>query len=327
MKKDNLRILAVIPGVENQNGFIFAYRQIQQLRNLGANIAIFHLTTRTNLLGIIKEAHRFREVIASFHPDVVHVHYGTVTALFCVIFSPRPIVITFRGTDLNPSSEFSLLRGIVSRWFSQFAAFFSKRIICVSEELRQRLWWHKSKAIVIPSGVDLSEFIPVDRDNARRYLGWDQSEIIVLFNHGSARSPNKRLDLVEQAILILRNWLPSVRLVTMEGNVSGQIVPFFLNASDVLVLTSDYEGSPTIIQEALACNVPVCSVEVGDVRQMIADVYGCSLVSRSPEAIARGIYDLVRRPLRSNGRAFSHRYSVQSHLGRLYEFLQCAVDK
>jgi len=52
-------------------------------------------------------------------------------------------------------------------------------------------------------------------------------------------------------------------------------MPGYLNAADVLLLTSKHEGSPTIVKEALACNCPVVSVDVGDVRERIAAINGC----------------------------------------------------
>src|SRR5438876_1090772 len=54
-------------------------------------------------------------------------------------------------------------------------------------------------------------------------------------------------------------------------------VPFWLNASDSLLLTSLHEGSPTIVKEALACNVSVVSVNVGDVSERIKGIAGCHL--------------------------------------------------
>jgi len=133
------RILAVIPGRQDGQTFIFAHRQVAQLRRLGLDVTTFSLLERTNPRGLLQEARRFRAMVQSWSPDVVHAHYGTVTALFAALLSRRPLVISFRGTDLNPSSEHSSLRGAVSRWMSQGAALFAREIICVSPQLRGRL--------------------------------------------------------------------------------------------------------------------------------------------------------------------------------------------
>ena len=63
--------------------------------------------------------------------------------------------------------------------------------------------------------------------------------------------------------LLRREGVPAV-LRVMQG-VAYADVPTWINASDVLLLTSLLEGSPTIVKEALACNVPIVSTPAGDV--------------------------------------------------------------
>ena len=63
-------------------------------------------------------------------------------------------------------------------------------------------------------------------------------------------------------------------------------VPYYLNASNVLLLTSLQEGSPTIVKEALACDLPVVSVNVGDVQERIEGIEGCYLASSDPGDIS-----------------------------------------
>ena len=318
------RILAVIPGRQDGQTFIFAHRQVAQLRRLGFDVTTFSLLERTNPRGLLQEARRFRAMVQSWSPDVVHAHYGTVTALFAALLSRRPLVISFRGTDLNPSSEHSSLRGAVSRWMSQGAALFAREIICVSPQLRGRLWWRRNRVHVILDGVDPTEFYPIERDEARRRLGWSIGERIVLFNHGAARAPNKRRDLVEGALALLRERLPEVRLVVMEGEVPGDLVPLYVNAADAVVLASDFEGSPNIVKEAIACAVPVCSVDAGDVSELLAGVSASVVVERSAAAIAAGLEPLLRMPQRSNGPYFAERYSTSAHVARVAEILRVA---
>jgi glycosyltransferase involved in cell wall biosynthesis len=64
------------------------------------------------------------------------------------------------------------------------------------------------------------------------------------------------------------------------------MVPLWINASDVLLLTSFHEGSPTVVKEALACGVPVVSVDVGDVRERIQGVKGCYIATPDPNDLA-----------------------------------------
>ena len=321
------RILAVIPGAEQGEGFIFARRQVQMLRRFGAQVHTFFLSSRTHPAEIAREALRFRRTIRDFRPDVVHAHYGTVTGLFCATLSSCPVAITFRGTDLNPSSEFGWFRAAVSRLVSQIATPLAREIICVSAELRQRLWWGGRRACVIRSGVDTADFYPITRGEARQRLGWPNEPRIVLFNLGAAKAPNKRFDLVTEAVALVRQKLPSVRLVVMEGNVPGARVPLYINASDAVVMASDFEGSPNIVKEALACNVPVCTVRVGDVEEMLAGVRNCEIVERRSDSMAAALTRMLEHPQRSNGRDFLERYSAEALNRQVFEVLQRAATR
>ena len=89
-------------------------------------------------------------------------------------------------------------------------------------------------------------------------------------------------------------------------------MPLILNAADCLLVTSDSEGSPTVVQEALACALPVVSVDVGDIRQRLVGVDHARVESRDPAALASAILDLTRVPLRTNGRDKVPEISLES---------------
>jgi len=94
-----------------------------------------------------------------------------------------------------------------------------------------------------------------------------------------------------------------------------------MNAADVLLLTSRTEGSPTVVQEAMACNLPVVSVDVGDVRERLAGVQGCKvLASRDPAALGAALGEILRFPRRSNGREHAAALGVEAIAARLADF-------
>jgi teichuronic acid biosynthesis glycosyltransferase TuaC len=75
-----------------------------------------------------------------------------------------------------------------------------------------------------------------------------------------------------------------------------------MNACDVLVLTSDFEGSPMVVKEAMATNLPVVSVRVGDVPDLIGTTPGCALAERDPADIAAKLVAVLRERQRTDGR-------------------------
>jgi len=85
--------------------------------------------------------------------------------------------------------------------------------------------------------------------------------------------------------------------------VPHEMMPIYLNAADVLLVTSLHEGSPNIVKEAMACNLPVVTVKCGDVSERLENVYPSRVVtSYAPRLIADAIMDVLQSKSKSNGR-------------------------
>ena len=305
------RILHVIPSDPAGPTMIFAKRQVAALAQAGAVSETLYLSSRTDSRAVARAGLSIRRIGRSFRPDLVHAHYGTVTAMLCACFSPVPVVITFRGSDLNPVDVGGGARGVVGRLLSQCAILRAARVICVSANLKDRLWWGTERVVVIPDGIDLGIFHPRARDEARRQLGWPVEDRIVLFNVGDPRI--KRLDLAQAAFRRAQLVRPDLRLELIDGRQLPDRMALLLNAADCLLLTSDHEGSPNIVKEALACNLPVVSVNVGDVAERIAGVTPSRVVDRSERAIAEALVEVAGLGVRCNGAA-AVRHMSQDHI-------------
>jgi glycosyltransferase involved in cell wall biosynthesis len=189
---------------------------------------------------------------------------------------------------------------LIAHSLSQLAALLSSRTVCVSEELRSRLLWGRSKSFVIPTGVDTSVFYPRDRASARRLLGWHPDDPVAVFNAGG-RPVEKRLDLAKAAMKVARVEMPNARLHVLDGSTPADRVPLVFAAADCLILTSDFEGSPTVVQEAAASNLPVVTVPVGDVQKILSGVSPSYIVERNATSLGRAVADVLANPVRSNG--------------------------
>lgn len=140
----------------------------------------------------------------------------------------------------------------------------------------------KPKIYVIPNGVNLERFYPMKKEIARRELGVSKDEIRVLFVSDPAR-PEKNYPLAERAVQMQSN--EKVRLTAVYGEPQETVCKW-VNAADVLVLTSFHEGSPNVVKEAMACNCAVVSTDVGDVKEIFGDTEGCYISGYDPEEFA-----------------------------------------
>lgn len=295
-----MRVMLVTPGEAMGCSMVFARRDARSLAAQGIHVREFFLRSRTSPVRLAREFLRFRREAARFRPHVIHAQFGSATAMFAALAAgATPLVITYRGSDLNPSPG-ERLRSAFARILSQAAALRAARIVCVSTRLRDRLWWRRSRATIAPSGVDIAAFRPFPREPARERLGWPLVDRVVLFNAGL--SPRvKRVDLAGAAIAAARREIANLRFEVLDGSTAPDRMPELMNASDCLLVTSDQEGSPTVVQEALAVNLPIVSVDVGDVSERVAGVRHTRVVERDAEALGRAIVEMVRVPLRSDG--------------------------
>lgn len=298
-----LRVLAVIPGDPRVSSFVFARRQVASLKTMGVDVHVELFDSRLSPMGILRNCRRIRAAVRRLRPDIIHVHYGTMTAFATALATSQPLVITFRGSDLQAEPDVGRIRASVGLFLSQLASLRAVHVICVSHRLRQRLWWRKNRTEVLPGGINLERFKPEPRLTARQQLGWVADESVILFNAGTAPA-TKGLDLAEAAIKEVIALHGPVHFEIMRGDVPPECVPVLMNAADCLLVTSRSEGSPNVVKEALACNLPIVSVDVGDVAERLREVSVSYIVERDPRQIAKALVTVLSAKMRSNGREY-----------------------
>lgn len=245
--------------------------------------------------------------------DIVHAHYG-LAALAAIVRWRVPLVVTLHGSDVNIPWQ---------RFVSRFACRFARSVIVVSQEMRGLLGL--PTAHVIPAGIDLTLFRELDQNVCRRTLGLPLDARIVLFP-ADPRRQVKRFDLFLRAMDMLQSFGLQVRYVTLPaGRYRHEQMPTLLNACDLLVLTSNTEGSPMVIKEAMACNLPIVSVRVGDVAEIIGDTEGCYIASRNPEDIAWKAGLALERGGRTRGRERVYSLSDAAVARRIMEVYAGAI--
>lgn len=303
---------------------VWVDRQVEALRRLGVRVSLFDSGTSHSPLHLARACLDLRRKARELRPDLVHARYGTLVGLVAAL-AGVPMLITYGGSDLMVGAGISRVRAWLGIALSNFVALKARRIMCVSEELRRALWWRQAEVVVIPDGVNLELFKPQPREQARRKLGWSLDEEVVLMD--ALRDPIcKGLALGETAMELVKQKRPQARLELL-CQVKPTDMPLYCCAADVLLCASRREGSPNIVKEAMACNLPVVSVPVGDVLQRLAKVTPSRIVPRRPEAIAEGLCELLALRQRSNGRDHIQEVSLEHVAQRVVAVYKSALGK
>jgi glycosyltransferase involved in cell wall biosynthesis len=297
---------------------VFVRQQIEGLTAIGLKVrVVFVDRLQKGPWVYYRLGQAVRRAMEEFAPGVVHVMYGGVMAAQ-VMREPGlpPVVLTFHGSDLLGENFSGLFRKVVSHYgvlCSRRAARRAQGVVVVARHLIRALGNAISpeRIQVIPNGVNLDHFKPLDHGVCQGRLGWEPGRFQVLFadNNGN---PAKRPGLARAAVESLEANGTPARLHFLSG-VPYAEVPVWMGASDALLLTSSQEGSPTVVKEALACGVPVVSVDVGDVAGQLAAAQGCYLAKAEPGDLALKLE-----------RVFEHRQRVDCR-ARLKEVCHIAV--
>lgn len=320
-----MRVLAVTnlwPSGRNPSCGAAVVSQMQSVEQQGVAVDVYFVNRRIKLWGYIVGA--WRMLCLNFGPrrySVVHAHTGHCGVLARLQWR-YPVLVSYIGYDLHgeprPDGTFrakNRIEVVVFRWLSRLV----EATVTMSTEMEAILPRAvRGRSTVLPNGVDRSSFRPLARDTARRQLGWPLDEVTVLFV-GRASSPGKRVDLSAAACDIAARQVEGLRFRICAGQ-SPDVVPIWMNAADALILTSVAEGSPNVVKEALACNLPVVATDVGDVAELLEQARRCRVmaVDSSAEEIAAALVDVLRdAPARTCSRDETRHLDSDVIAGRL----------
>lgn len=218
--------------------------------------------------------------------DLIHANYG-LSAPPAVAQLRRPVVLSLWGSDLF--GEFG--------WLTKLCARYADEVIVMSESMAAAL---NRPCHVIPYGIDMDQFTPMPTREAKRRVDWDPDKSHILFPYPQTQA--------------VKDYPRAKRVVERSaGRIDGEVklqvvhgVPYdqmslYMNAADVLLLTSKSEGSPSAVKEALACNLPVVATAVGDVPERLEGVEP-SAIGRSDDELVDALCGVLESGSRSNGR-------------------------
>lgn len=284
-----MRVLLVCSFKEGlpQNAAPFVVEQMEALKRCDVECELF-LVKGKGIRGYLRQLRPLKERIASFHPDVVHAHFG-LCGLLANLQRNVPVVTTYHGSDINDPKVLRFSR--IAMRLSAWNVFVSKKILEIARP--------GNNHSLLPCGIDLSDLQLTSKAVARSQMRLDQEKPYVLFA-GAFNNPVKNAPLAHEAVKLL--GIDDVEMLELKGYTREEVT-LLMCAADAFLLTSHSEGSPQVIKEAMACGCPIVSVDVGDVKERVDGVKGCFVAnSNNPEELA----DLLRKALafvgRTNGR-------------------------
>jgi D-inositol-3-phosphate glycosyltransferase len=230
----------------------------------------------------------------------------------------------------------------------------TNRVIAATQDERHQIIRHcgatSSQVEVIPCGVDLSRFVPHDRQEARARLGWSATQPVLLFV--GRLDPFKGPDVLLKAAALMRQ---QAQIVIVGGNTAGDPdieqlrqlahdlriqkrvhflgarsqdeLPLIYSAASVTVVPSYHESFGMVAVEALACGTPVVATRAGGLMTVVRHGQTGYLVPRSPNFFAERLDSLLSDPatlqaMRAAARPSILRYSwssIASQMSAVYE--------
>ncbi len=281
--------------------FVYSYRssfpdlsdpithiQGESLRKNGIDLQFFGVKGR-GWRGYCKAIFELKSYLKNNKFDIVHGHYSYCGFVAALANNGRTIV-SLMGSDIKANWFWILM-------IKLFSKFIWKKTIVKSRRMKSDI--NLKNAVVIPNGVDLSVFEPLNKEFAQKRVKFSNKKKNIIFV-GNKERKEKNFQLLGKAFDLL-DGKNDMEFHLVSG-VSQKELSYYYNAADLLVLTSLWEGSPNVIKEAMACNCPIVATDVGDVRERFAGTQGCYRTTFEFDDVARKIRLALAYDQRTNGR-------------------------
>ena len=258
--------------------------------------------------------------LSQFQPDLIHAHYGLTGFIAAYPQRMQPLVLSLCGDDVlgTPKPNGGLtLRSQIGRGLTRLACARAAALIVKSSEMRDAVAaWGYRNLTTIPNGVDVEFFKPPSADEraaARRRLALAPNRIQVLFPH-TPYELRKRVDLAQQVVATLGTNAE----LQVVYHKTKEILRDYYHAADIMILTSEWEGSPNVVKEAMACDLPTVSFDVGDVRWLAAGTQAHRVVAkRDVAAMVREVGSLVKAGIRDGSERIQRELSATTVARRI----------
>lgn len=274
-----LHITNAYPTHKNSSYGIFIKEQIDSLKKKGHHCDVIFIDALTH--GKLQYLVKIKAINqAAREADIIHCHHSYSAFITQVLANiKKPLVVSFLSSIKGETvSVFRKL--IFNSVLNNCSAFIDKSDPDTEKQFN-------AKGYYLPNGVDMHFFREIKREDAFDKLGLQKEKYALFCSSGSILRKEKRYDLFKEVLRILNEkcQIPIKELVL--SNIERKLTPYYYNAAALHLLTSDFEGSPNSVKEAIACNIPVVSTNVGNVNLLVRGIDGCYVSSSNrPEELA-----------------------------------------
>lgn len=280
-----MRVLFISSGKSGSVGVVVK-NQGESLKAVGVEIDYYII--KPGFLGYLAAIPKIRKTYKTGNYDLAHAHYS-LSGFAVSLAGCSPLVVSLMGSD-------AYMSGFLPNAARLFHKYRWSSIIVKTQQMKELLGI--DDAHVIPNGVDLGKFKPTSRAESKLRLRLTMDKKLIVFLSDPKR-PEKNFNLAQKAVNAMND--SDVELLPV-FDVPSRDIPIYMNAADVLLLTSKYEGSVNVVKEAMACNCPIVSTDVGDVKWVLGETEGCYITSFEPEDVADKIKAALFFRKRTNGR-------------------------
>jgi teichuronic acid biosynthesis glycosyltransferase TuaC len=304
------KVLFVCSGNRSDTCTAAIVNQAFALEKRGVKIVFFRVVGK-GILGYLKSCLELKRHLSHNSYYVVHAHYG-LSGVVASLAGAHPLVVSLMGSDVLGSGWL--------RWLVKFfVAFVWRTVMVKSEAMAIEVGFHR--VMVVPNGIDFDLFREISTTEAKEKVGFRAPKNI-LWPANPAREV-KNYKLAVDSMEMLKR---SDCVLQMVYGEKPEAMPFYYNAADVVLITSHWEGSPNVLKEALACNVPVVSTPVGDVDKWLTNTAGCKICAPNAKDIAGGIEFALAFGKRTNGREQIEELDNENVIKRILEIYRDRIQ-
>lgn len=248
----------------------------------------YYLIKGSGVKGYLKNILPLLRIIKKNKYSLIHAHY-LFSAITASLTFKKPLLVSLMGSEVSKNKIYIFLIRVLNK-------FFWSGLVVKTERMSNIL--NIRGVRVLPNGVNMVKFIPMDKIYCQSKLGWASDKKHILFASQPERK-EKNFELARSAINFLMN--DKIEMHYLKDIPNNDLV-FYYNSADVILLTSKREGSPNVIKEAMACNRPIVATDVGDISKLIDNLENCYLTSFKPEDVARKLNKAIDTKTFPDGR-------------------------